>query len=65
MLLLLFNIFVFWMANNIFHLSEAETQTLIFVWLVLSAGQAALYITRTPKRFWENRTLESGFSRQR
>ena len=53
MLLLLFNIFVFWMANDIFHLNEAETQTLIFVWLVLSAGQAALYITRTPKRFWE------------
>jgi H+-transporting ATPase len=52
-LLFLFNIAVFWMGTNILHLSELETQTLVFVWLVFSAGQAALYLTRTPSFFWK------------
>jgi H+-transporting ATPase len=53
MLLFLFSIAVFWTATNILHLSEPETQTLVFVWLVFSAGQAALYLTRTPSFFWK------------
>jgi len=53
LLLFLFNIVVFWMGTNILHLSEPETQTLIFVSLVFSAGQAALYLTRTPSFFWK------------
>jgi H+-transporting ATPase len=52
-LLFLFNIAVFWTATNILHLSEPETQTLVFVWLVFSAGQAALYLTRNPSFFWK------------
>ncbi|MCC5998368.1 MAG: plasma-membrane proton-efflux P-type ATPase [Thermofilum sp.] len=53
MLLLLFNISAYWVATNIFHFSDPETQTLIFVWLVLSGGFATLYVTRTPRHFWE------------
>lgn len=52
-LLFLFNIAVFWMATNILYLSEPETQTLIFVWLVFSAGQMVLYLTRNPGFFWK------------
>jgi H+-transporting ATPase len=52
-LLFLFSVGIFWSAKNVFRLSELETQTLIFVWLVFSAGQAALYTTRTRKFFWE------------
>ncbi|MGB9760242.1 MAG: plasma-membrane proton-efflux P-type ATPase [Thermoproteota archaeon] len=52
-LLFLFSIGVFWSAENIFHLNELETQTLVFAWLVFSAGQAALYTTRSRKFFWE------------
>jgi len=52
-LLFLFSIGIFWSAKNVFRLSELETQTLIFVWLVFSTGQAALYTTRTRKFFWE------------
>jgi len=53
MLLFLFSIAVFWTATNILHLSEPETQTFVFVWLVFSAGQAALYLTRNPSFFWK------------
>ena len=52
-LLFLFSVGIFWSAKNVFRLSELETQTLIFVWLVFSTGQAALYTTRTRKFFWE------------
>jgi len=52
-LLFLFSVGIFWSAKNVFRLSELETQTLIFVWLVFSAGQAALYTTHTRKFFWE------------
>lgn len=53
MLLFLFSIAVLWIATSILRLSELETQTFIFVWLVFSAGQAALYVTRTPNFFWK------------
>jgi H+-transporting ATPase len=53
MLLFLFSIAVLWIATSILHLSELKTQTFIFVWLVFSAGQAALYVTRTPRFFWK------------
>lgn len=53
MLLLLFNISAYWVATNIFHLDDTETQTLIFVWLMLSGVFATLYVTRTPRHFWE------------
>jgi hypothetical protein len=41
------------MGTNILNLNEPKTQTLVFVWLVFSAGQAALYLTRTPSFFWK------------
>jgi H+-transporting ATPase len=52
-ILLLFNVSVFWMSNKLFHFDEPKIQTLVFVWLVFSAGQATLYVTRTSKHFWE------------
>jgi H+-transporting ATPase len=53
MLLFTFSIFIFFIANNIYGLNELQTQTFIFVWLEFSGVQASLYITRTPKHFWE------------
>jgi H+-transporting ATPase len=41
------------MSNKLFHFDEPKIQTLVFVWLVFSAGQATLYVTRTSKHFWE------------
>jgi H+-transporting ATPase len=52
-LLFTFSIFIFFIANNIYGLNELQTQTFIFVWLEFSGVQASLYITRTPKHFWE------------
>lgn len=52
MLLFLLSILVLWSAQNMLKLGTPETQTLIFVWLVFSGGQAALYSTRARGYFW-------------
>jgi len=44
---------VFWVAMNILRLGVAQTQTLVFFWLVIGSGQALLYITRGRGYFWE------------
>jgi H+-transporting ATPase len=44
---------MFWFARSIYHMSLPQTQTIIFAWLVLVAGQAALYLVRNQKAFWE------------
>jgi H+-transporting ATPase len=51
-LLLLLNGAVFWIAINVLQLSVAEAQTLVFVWLIIGAGQAVLYMTRGRGLFW-------------
>jgi|GEM_PF-2749753 len=51
--ILLFSITVLWIATSILRLGELEAQAFIFVGLVFSAGQAALYVTRTPRFFCE------------
>ena len=43
---------VFWVARRTYVLTLPQTQTIIFSWLVLVAGQAALYLVRTRKVFW-------------
>jgi H+-transporting ATPase len=43
---------VFWGATNALGLSIAETQTLVFVWLVFAGSQAVLYLTRVRGFFW-------------
>jgi H+-transporting ATPase len=43
---------VFWAATNVLRLGVAETQTLVFVWLVFGSTQANLYSMRTHGLFW-------------
>jgi len=43
---------VFWVAANLLRLGVAETQTLIFVWLVFAGSQAVLYLNRGRGFFW-------------
>jgi H+-transporting ATPase len=43
---------VFWVATHGLHLSETESQTAVFVWLVLAGSQVVLYVTRTRGFFW-------------
>jgi len=50
---LLLNVAVFWVAMNVLQLGVAQTQTLVFFWLVIGAGQALLYVTRGRGFFWE------------
>jgi H+-transporting ATPase len=50
---LLINVAVFWVAINVLQLGVAKTQTLVFFWLVIGAGQALLYVTRGRGFFWE------------
>jgi H+-transporting ATPase len=38
---------------KVLRLDMAQTQTLIFFWLVIGAGQASLYVTRGRGFFWE------------
>ncbi len=47
------NLAIFWVAANVLRLAPAQTQTLLFLWLVVSAGQAVLYVTRGDGFFWE------------
>jgi H+-transporting ATPase len=51
-ILLLLSGAVFWSAANVLRLGVAETQTLVFVWLVFAGSQAVLYLTRTRGYFW-------------
>jgi len=44
---------IYWVAMNVLQLGVAQTQTLLFFWLVISAGQAVLYVTRGRGFFWE------------
>ena len=43
---------VFWVATNTLQLGIAEAQTLVFVWLVIGAGQAVIYVSRGRGFFW-------------
>jgi len=43
---------VFWVARYGFGLSVAQTQTVIFLWLVFAGGQTALYLARARGVFW-------------
>ena len=52
-LLLLVSSAVFWLATNVLRLGAAETQTLVFVWLVFGGSQAMLYLTRARGFFWQ------------
>jgi H+-transporting ATPase len=52
-LLLLVSSAVFWLATNVLRLGVAETQTLVFVWLVFGGSQAMLYLTRARGFFWQ------------
>jgi H+-transporting ATPase len=52
MLLFLMSVTVFWTAANVLKMDITEIQTLVFVWLVFSGGQAALYSTRARGFFW-------------
>ncbi len=45
-----------WLARGVFHLSWAQTQTLIFLMLVFS-GQATVYVVRERDHFWRSRPV--------
>jgi hypothetical protein len=44
---------VWWAAASVWQLDLAQTQTLLFVWLVFGSTQATLYAMRTQGFFWE------------
>ncbi|MCW4047670.1 MAG: HAD-IC family P-type ATPase [Candidatus Bathyarchaeota archaeon] len=52
-IMLLMSLLIFWIARYVEGLSLAQTQTIVFTWLVLVAGQAALYLLRARRVFWE------------
>lgn len=52
-IMLLMSLGVFWAARYWQRLPLDQTQTVVFVWLVLVAGQSALYLVRTKRFFWE------------
>jgi H+-transporting ATPase len=52
LIMLLMSLAIFWIARIILALPLDRVQSIIFVWLVLVAGQAALYLVRTIKVFW-------------
>jgi len=53
LLMFVMSLGVFWFARNIYHMALSQAQTIVFAWLVLVAGQAALYLVRNQKAFWE------------
>ena len=53
LVLLLMSLGVFWIARDTMGLPLEQVQTAVFTWLVLSAGQAVLYVVRTRTVFWE------------
>jgi len=52
LIMLLMSLAIFWIARIILALPLVQVQTIIFIWLVLVAGQAALYLARARKVFW-------------
>jgi len=52
-LLLSSSIAVFWAAASVPWLDAPETQTVVFLWMVFSAGQATPYATRNRGFFWK------------
>ena len=52
-LLMLLSAAVWWVATGVLRLSVAESQTLVFVWLVFGSTQANLYSMRARGYFWE------------
>jgi H+-transporting ATPase len=40
-------------SRYLFGLTLPQTQTLVFVWLVFAGAQAMLFLTRTPRWFWD------------
>jgi len=50
--MLLMNLAIFWIARNVLGLPLSQVHTIIFIWLVLVAVEAALYLARTRKIFW-------------
>jgi len=52
-LLMLLSGIVFWGATQVWRLSIAESQTLVFVWLVFGSTQANLYVMRARGFFWQ------------
>jgi len=54
LLLLVFNGGVFLASRDLWRLSLAQTQTLIFAWLVFSS-QATVYLVRERRHFWASR----------
>lgn len=52
MLLFLMSVAVYWAGTNVLKMNISEIQTLVFVWLVFSGGQAVLYSTRARSFFW-------------
>jgi H+-transporting ATPase len=44
---------VWWVATGVLRLGVAESQTLVFVWLVFGSTQANLYSMRARGYFWE------------
>jgi H+-transporting ATPase len=52
-ILFLMSAAVFWLARYYQGLPAAQTQSIIFVWLVLAAGQAVLYLVRARNVLWE------------
>ena len=50
--LLLLSGAVFWAGANVLALDTAETQTLVFLWLVFAGSQGILYVTRARGFLW-------------
>jgi H+-transporting ATPase len=53
LLLMVLSAAVLWTAASVWRLDLAQTQTLLFVWLVFGSTQAMLYAMRTHGFFWE------------
>jgi H+-transporting ATPase len=53
LVLLLMSLGVFWIARDTMGLPLEQVHTIVFTWLVLSAGQAVLYVVRTRTVFWK------------
>jgi H+-transporting ATPase len=51
-LLLALSVAVYWSGRHLSGLGLAQTQTLVFAWLVFGGGQAVLYMTRARGWFW-------------
>jgi H+-transporting ATPase len=45
---------VFWFATSALALDDAQTQSLLFIWLIFAGSQAVIYVTRARGHFWES-----------